>query len=254
MRIVYGINPVIEALKSETGANVEKVLVSSDRTGPACAKGNAINAVLKTAEAKGVAVQRASAGELARLAKTGRHQGAVAVIGRPFRYYDVDDLVSAWKKTGEPAFFLILDAIQDPQNLGALIRSALAAGVHGVIIPKDRACEVNATVSKASAGASEHAMIAREANLSSVIMRLKEENVWSIALEADSRDGIYKVDLSGDIALVVGSEGKGIRRLVRERCDLCLSIPLSGPVNSLNAAQAGSIAMFEIRRQRLLRP
>ncbi len=243
MRIIYGINPVKEALKASP-ESIERVLISKER---AFGTGD----IIKAAQAKNIEVRRLPQKELAALAGTQKHQGVAASIIGEFRYKDIEDLISSWKIAKEPAFFLVLDSIQDPQNLGSLIRASVAAGVHGIIIPKDRACEVTPAVVKASAGASEHALIAREVNLTRAVERLKEEGVWAAAIEAGCKDDIYKTDLKRDLAIVVGSEGKGIRRLVRESCDFCVSIPMSGALNSLNAAQAGAIAIFEARRQRL---
>ncbi len=241
MRIVYGTNPVLEALKA---GGVEKVIVASGKSN------RAATGVIRAAKEASAVVARASAAELDRLAGTSAHQGVVAFISGGFAYRDIEELIAAWKKSGEPALFLVLDSIQDPQNLGSLVRTACAAGVHGVVIPKDRASEVTPVVAKASAGATEHVMIAREVNIARAIERLKRENVWVAAIEAGCPGSIYSTDLAGDIAIVVGSEGRGIRRLVRESCDFCLSIPMAGRLNSLNAAQAGAVAMFEARRQR----
>lgn len=245
MRIVYGINPVLEALRSN-GA-LERVVVSKDRKDRAAAD------VAAKARERKVDVVMVAREELDRLAGSTNHQGVVAVFAGEFVYSDMEDLIAVWKRSGESALFLVLDSIQDPQNLGSLVRTAHASGVHGVIIPKDRACEVTPVVVKASAGATEHTPIAREVNLVRAIERLKAEGVWAAAVEADCKDNIYRSDLDRDLAIVVGSEGKGIRRLVRESCELCVSIPMAGVVNSLNAAQAGAVALFEARRQRLFK-
>ena len=245
MRIVYGINPVLEALRSK-GA-LERVVVSKDR------KDRAAVDVAATARARKVEVVAVAREELDRLAGSTNHQGVVAVFAGEFAYSDMEDLIAVWKRSGESALFLVLDSIQDPQNLGSLVRTAHASGAHGVIIPKDRACEVTPVVVKASAGATEHTPIAREVNLVRAIERLKAEGVWAAAVEADCKDNIYRTDLDRDLAIVVGSEGRGIRRLVRESCELCVSIPMAGVVNSLNAAQAGAVALFEARRQRLFK-
>ncbi|MBI1910734.1 MAG: 23S rRNA (guanosine(2251)-2'-O)-methyltransferase RlmB [Deltaproteobacteria bacterium] len=244
MRIVYGVNPVMEALRGSAD-RIERILVyegRADRT---------VEDIIKSARAKNVSVDKASQQDLERIAGTSRHQGIAAIIHGEFRYRDIEELIGAWKKTGEMAFFLILDSIQDPQNFGSIIRTANAAGVHGIIIPKDRACEVTPTVVKASAGASEHTLIARETNITRAIERLKEENIWVGGIEAGCKQTVYRMDLNRDLAIVVGSEGKGIRRLVMENCDFCISIPMAGQINSLNAAQAAAITMFEARRQRL---
>ncbi len=245
MRIVYGVNPVLEALRG--GGAVDKVMVSSERAD------RAARDVVEAAKARKVEVARASKEELDRLCGTAVHQGVAAFLAGEFAYRDIDGLIAAWKGSGQAAFFLVLDSIQDPQNFGSLVRTAHAAGVHGIIIPKDRAAEVTPAVVKASAGATEHTLIAREVNLVRAVERLKDENVWVAGIEAGCEESIYEADLDRDLAIVVGSEGKGIRRLVRESCDFCLSIPMNGVLNSLNAAQAGAVAMFEARRQRLFK-
>ncbi|CAG1066143.1 23S rRNA (guanosine-2'-O-)-methyltransferase RlmB [uncultured bacterium] len=245
MRTIYGINPVTEALRA--GKNIDRVVVSDTRADKAVAS------IIKAAADRGIEVKRAPDEELKRISKTEKHQGVAAVIAEDFKYRDLEDLIAAWKESGDQAFFLILDSIQDPQNLGSLVRTANAAGVHGIVIPKDRASEVTATVVKTSAGATEVTPIARETNITRAIERLKEEGVWVAAIEAGCRDTVYSADLDRDLALVIGSEGRGIRRLVRENCDFCVSIPMYGEISSLNAAQAGAVAMFEARRQRLRR-
>lgn len=242
MRVVYGVNPVAEALRSSSD-KIEKIMLGPERGG------KPVFDIIKAAEEKNIAVERTTPEELQRLSGTPKNQGVVAFLYGEFRYSDIEDLIGIWKNSGGPAFFLILDSIQDPQNLGSLIRAANAAGVHGVIIPKDRACEVTPTAVKASAGATEHTPVAMVVNLSRAIERLKEEGVWAAGVETGGED-IYKSDLDRDLALVIGSEGKGIRRLVKEACDFIVTIPMAGKINSLNAAQAGAIAMFEAKRQR----
>ncbi len=244
MRVIYGINPVTEALRAQ-GERIDRIYISEARAD------KVIEEILKIAKAKDIAVSKVPRHEIEKLADTKNHQGVAASFYGEFTYRDIDDLIEVWKKSDEPAFFLILDSIQDPQNLGSLIRAAVASGVHGIIIPKDRATEVTPSVVKASAGATAHALIAREVNLTRAIERLKKENVWVAGVEAGCREEIYRADLDRDLAMVIGSEGKGIRRLVLENCDFCVSIPMAGRLNSLNAAQAGAIALFEARRQRL---
>lgn len=246
MRMIYGVNPVMEAIKASPG-NIDRLLVSEQRSDRTVAE------ILSAARTLNIEVKKVASAELDRLAGKVRHQGVAAVISGEFKYREMEDLVEAWKETGKQAFFLILDSIQDPQNLGSLIRTASAAGVNGVIIPKDRACEITPAVVKSSAGATEHMLVAREVNLVRAVERLKEENVWVAGVEADSKESIYGMDLDRDLALVIGSEGKGIRRLVKESCDFTVSIPMEGNLNSLNAAQAGAVAMFEARRQRSYR-
>lgn len=245
MRTIYGINPVTEALRS--GKKIERVIVISSR------RDKAVASIMKAAGDRGIEVVSAPEEELRRVAGTEKHQGVAAVLPGDFAYRDIEDLIAAWKASSEQAFFLILDSIQDPQNLGSLVRTANAAGVHGIIIPKDRSSEVTSTVVKTSAGATETTPIARETNITRAIERLKEEGVWVAAIEAGCRDTVYGADLDRDLAIVIGSEGRGIRRLVRESCDFCVSIPMYGEISSLNAAQAGAVALFEARRQRLRR-
>ena len=243
MRTIYGINPVTEAIRA--GKNMDHVIVSASRSDKTAVS------IMKAATDAGIEVRRAPEEELRRLTKTDKHQGVAAVLAEEFRYSSFEDLIDAWKQSGSQAFFLILDSIQDPQNLGSLVRTANAAGVHGVIIPKDRASEVTSTVVKTSAGATEVTPIAREVNITRVIERLKEEGVWVVAVEGGCAETVYSADLDRDIAIVIGSEGRGIRRLVKENCDFCVSIPMYGEISSLNAAQAGAVALFETRRQRL---
>lgn len=243
MRTIYGVNPVTEAIRA--GKNIDHVIVSGARSDKTAA------AIMKAAADADIEVRRAPEEELRRLTKTDKHQGVAAVLAEEFRYSSFEDLIDAWKQSGSQAFFLILDSIQDPQNLGSLVRTANAAGVHGVIIPKDRASEVTSTVVKTSAGATEVTPIAREVNITRAIERLKEEGVWVAAVEGGCAETVYSADLDRDIAIVIGSEGRGIRRLVKESCDFCVSIPMYGEISSLNAAQAGAVALFETRRQRL---
>jgi len=242
MRVIYGVNPVLEALKAEVAP--EKVLVFVGRSD------RRVEALMKRADSRGVAVERVGRDELDRRTGGRAHQGVVALASGGFGYASLDGLIAAWKSSAGPALFVLLDSIQDPGNLGSIIRTCVAAGVHGIVIPKKRACPVTPAVVKASAGAAEHALIAREVNLSSVIERLKRENVWVAAVDAAGPEDLYEADLNRDLALVIGSEGRGIRRLVRRACDFCVAIPMAGPPGSLNAAQAAAVAVFEAVRQR----
>jgi 23S rRNA (guanosine2251-2'-O)-methyltransferase len=242
MRIIYGINPVSEALKSHPEYFKDILIARS--------KGNkASEGIKRLAEQHGVKCRLVEKGEIERLAQTSHHQGIAATLSE-FQYADIEDILGKWKTSGEKAFILILDCIQDPQNLGSLIRTASASGVHGVIIPKDRAAEVTPVVVKASAGAIEHTLVCRITNIADTILRLKEAGLWIVGIEAGSQQDIYSFDMNTDLAIVIGSEGKGIRRLVKERCDACLSIPMKGSISSLNASVAGGIALFEVVRQR----
>src|SRR5205823_6550407 len=177
------------------------------------------------------------------------HQGCIALVEER-KYVTVDDILAyAIHKNAAP-FLLILDAIQDVNNLGSLIRTAEAAGMHGVVLPEHRAAEVNATVVKTSAGATEHLLIAQVTNLTHAIDSLKKQNIWVVGLAGEAKTLYHQANLTGPLALVVGNEGKGISRLVREHCDLLVKLPMHGHINSLNAAVAGSIAVYEALRQR----
>ena len=178
-----------------------------------------------------------------------RHQGVVALLSH-FNYSSLEELLSFWKQSGEKGLFVVLDGIQDPHNLGAIIRSAETAGIHGIIIPKDRAVGVTPAVEKVSAGAVEHVKIVRVTNLVRTLKLLKKEGLWIAGAEGDGRGSIYDADLNIDIALVIGSEGNGIRPLVKKECDLLLTIPMKGKINSLNASVATALLMYEVLRQR----
>ncbi len=243
MRIVYGINPVAEALAAARGG-ISEVLVSGKR------KDKSIDLIVRSARAKKIKVTSAEPQRLNKAAGTDFHQGVVAIFKGEYPYCDIEDIIDDWHASGLPAFIMILDCIQDPQNLGSLVRAAHCAGVNGIVIPKDRAVQVTPAVVKASAGATEHSLIARVTNLRDAIKKLKDAGVWIAGIEAGFGDTIYNTELDGDIAVVIGSEGSGMRRLIREECDYQVSIPMKGRVNSLSAAQAGAVAVFEVARQR----
>ncbi len=176
------------------------------------------------------------------------HQG-IALEVEPFRYSDFDDLLTSISQSGKAGFILVLDAIQDPHNLGALIRSAACAGVDGVVIPKDRACGITAAAEKTSAGAVETVPVAMVTNIAQTLETLKKLGYWVYGLDSAARQSVYGTDFSGNVVLVVGGEGEGIRPLVRKQCDVVMSIPQYGGVSSLNASVAGGIALFEIARK-----
>jgi 23S rRNA (guanosine2251-2'-O)-methyltransferase len=246
-RIIYGTNPVREAMRA--GKMIEVILVGKKRKGESVATGTA-GEIIKKAGEKNIRVETIEASELTKKCGSENHQAIAAVMKEGFNYKSIDEIIDAWKLSKEPAFILILDSIEDPQNMGTLIRSAEASGVHGIIIPKDRSAQITGTVTKASAGATEHCRVHMATNINSAIKRLKDEGIWVAGLAGESTEEITKADLNMDLALVVGSEGHGLRRLVKENCDLLLSIPMFGSVGSLNAAQAGSIALYEARKQR----
>ncbi|VAV84460.1 23S rRNA (guanosine(2251)-2'-O)-methyltransferase [hydrothermal vent metagenome] len=243
MRIVYGINPVTEALAAGRGA-ISEILISTKR------RDKSFDAIVKKAAARKIKVTKAEQRRLGEVAGTDGHQGVVAVFKGEYPYCDIEEILDNWRASGEAAFILILDCIQDPQNFGSLVRAAHCAGVQGIVIPKDRAAQVTPAVVKASAGATEHSLIARVTNLREAIRKLKDAGVWIAGIEASFGETIYNTELDGDIAVVIGSEGSGMRRLIREECDYQVSIPMKGQVNSMNAAQAGAVAVFEVARQK----
>lgn len=238
--IVEGRNPVIEVLKS--GRTIEKLYV---------AKGNvegSIKMIISMARDKGIVISEVDRKKLDELSNTGSHQGVIAQVS-PYTYSTIDEILSLAKEKEEDPFVVILDEIEDPHNLGSIVRSANVCGAHGVIIPKRRSAYVTATVAKASAGAVEHTKIAKVTNLNQTIKELKDKGLWIIGTDMDG-EVCYNSNLKGPVALVIGSEGRGISRLVKENCDLIVKIPMKGAVNSLNASVAAGIMMYEILRQR----
>lgn len=246
-KIIFGINPVREALRKNS-SEIDTLYILDKAVKDA--KGELKNLIFE-AKDRNIYPKKISGDELNKLVSNpkARHQNVVLTFSKPFEYYDIDDLVSKLKDKKD-CLILIADSIQDVGNLGAMIRSANAAGVDAVIIPQDRSAEINPFVIKTSAGATEHTPIVRIANIAQTIEKLKKENIWVYGIEASEKNTIYNTDLKGRLAIVVGSEGKGIRKLVMEKLDLCLSIPMRGQVNSLNAAQAATVTLFEALRQR----
>ncbi|HJV66023.1 MAG TPA: 23S rRNA (guanosine(2251)-2'-O)-methyltransferase RlmB [Geomonas sp.] len=239
--IIYGLNPVTEALRGSRRI-YELFLAgsSSDRR---------LEKLLKLAAERKVPVRHREKGDLARLCGTEHHQG-VALKVEPFPYADLDDLLENLKQRGD-GLILVLDSVQDPHNLGALIRSAACAGAHAVVIPKDRAAGVTAAAEKASAGAAGTIPVAQVTNVSHALDELKKAGFWVYGADGSAKSSIFQQDLTGQVALVIGGEGEGIRPLVRKSCDQLVSIPMQGGVNSLNASVAGGILLFEVVRQRL---
>ena len=236
--IVEGINVIRELLKSDE--QIDKI-IAEDKPN------NEIQILIDTARAKRIKVELVDKFTLSRIAKRDT-QGIIAFIAG-FRYSEVEDIFNFAKTKGEALFIVILDGIMDPHNLGAIIRTCECAGVHGVIIPKNRACEITDTVYKTSAGALFHMRVAMVTNLTRTIEELKERGVWTYALEAGEKS-IYDADFTYPTALIVGGEGKGVSRLVKESADEVLSLDMFGRVNSLNASNAGAIAIYEVVRQR----
>jgi 23S rRNA (guanosine2251-2'-O)-methyltransferase len=238
---IWGRYPVLEALRSRR--RVHRILVAQ---GPRDA---GLTQVLDQARRVGVPVETASRRHLDDLSKNANHQGVMAVTA-PREYADVDDILARATDLNEPPLVLVLDAIQDVQNLGSLIRTAEVVGGHGIIIPEHRAAGLTPTVDKTSAGAVEFLPVARVTNITRTLDDLKKRGLWCIGLDGEAETRFDQANLTGPIALVVGNEGKGISRLARAHCDLLVRVPMRGHVGSLNAAVAGSVALYEIWRQR----
>jgi 23S rRNA (guanosine2251-2'-O)-methyltransferase len=236
---IYGINPVFEALRSDR-CGIREVRVAQGRG----LKG--LEGIIGMAQSKGIPIQRAERSHLDSLTKNAPHQGVAGFVDQ-FPYADLETILQ--RDAGDP-FLLVLDGIEDPGNLGALIRTADACGVCGVVIPKDRAAGVSPAVAKSSAGAVFHIPLVRVTNVSSAIGEIKEGGMWVIGASAEAPTEIYDHDLGIPLAVVIGGEGRGIRPLVKRHCDLLVSIPMQGRVNSLNASVAGAIVLYEALRQR----
>ncbi len=228
---IYGRNAVMEMLKS--GKTINKLFVSQGE------HEGSLSLIVAQAKAAGIPIAATAKEKLDMMSNGGNHQGVVASAAA-VEYVDLDRLFEISDEKGEPPFFVICDGVEDPHNLGAIIRSAEGAGVHGIIIAKRRCCPVTATVAKASAGAIEHIAVARVSNIASAIDELKKRGVWIYGAEADGTN-LYKADLKGSAAFVVGSEGSGISHIVREKCDFMLSIPMYGKVNSFNVSCAAAV-------------
>ena len=243
-QIIYGIHPVKEALKSPH-QQLEKILIGTPKPHPP------IESVLDLAIKRQVPVTFATKETMNQMVKGGLHQNVIGIL-KETPYADLGEIVSYWKEEGTKALFIILDSIQDPQNFGSLIRTALGCGAHGMIIPKDRAVGITPSVVKTSAGAALHLPIVRITNIATTIDTLKKEGVWVYGASGEARDLIYNLDLNIDLAIVIGAEGKGIRPLVKKKCDRLFSIPMRGPISSFNAAVSGGMILYEIMRQRSL--
>ena len=240
--LIIGRNAVIEALKSDR--TIECVYVSKgDLEG-------SIKVALGLAKDKGVVIKEADRRKLDTMCDGLNHQGIVARV-TPFKYCEVNDILEDAKRKEQQPFIVILDEIEDPHNLGSIIRTAELCGVHGIIIPKRRNVGVTSTVYKCSAGAIEHMKIAKVTNINATIDMLKEQGIWIYGADIDGKDYSYNTDFSGPCALIIGSEGKGISSLTLKKCDLLVKIPMIGKINSLNASVAGGIMRYEVLKGRL---
>ena len=240
--IIYGINPVTETLKVRA-SQIKKIIFNKEK------KVKGLNTLIDLAQRGKVPVEYKQKRLLDQISGVKHHQGVLAFVS-PYKEVGLDEIIKSWRNSGEKLLILILDGIQDPQNLGALIRTACACGVHGVITLKDKAAPVTGAVFKASAGAVVHTNIARVVNIAAAIGYLKERGVWIVGTSAESKASLYEIDGTLDLALVIGSEGRGIKPLVKKKCDFLVNIPLRGAISSLNASAAGAVALYEIVRQR----
>ena len=241
--LIEGRNAVIEALRA--GRAIDKIYIARGETD------KTLGHIASKAREKGIAIVDADRRKLDFMSRTHAHQGVIAVAAVK-EYCSIDDIFALAEARGEKPFIIICDEISDGHNLGAIIRSAECAGAHGVIIPRRRSAGVTAVVDKASAGAAEHMAVARVANIPAALDELKKRGVWVYGTAADGASDLWHTDLSGPIALVIGSEGDGMGRLVRETCDFIISLPMKGQVSSLNASAAATVVMYEILRQRTL--
>jgi 23S rRNA (guanosine2251-2'-O)-methyltransferase len=242
--LIEGRNAVIEALKSDR--TIEQILI---------AKGDvegSINLILGLARDKKVVIKEVDRKKLDNMSVSKAHQGVMAIV-TPYKYFQIEDILNYADEKSEKPFLVILDEIEDPHNFGAIIRSAEVCGVHGIIIPKRRNVGVTPVVYKSSAGAVEHMKIAKVTNINAVIDELKEKGVWIYGADMEGESFSFDIDFKGALALVIGSEGRGISKLTKNKCDVLAKIPMVGNINSLNASVAGGIMMYEVLKQRFKR-
>lgn len=238
---IEGRNAVLEAFRS--GKTIDKLYLQDGcKDGP-------IQTILREAKKKDTIVNYVSRERLDMMSETGKHQGVIAMAAA-YAYAEVEDILENARKKGEPPFVILLDNIEDPHNLGAIIRTANLAGAHGVIIPKRRAVGLTGTVAKASAGALNYTPVAKVTNLVATMKDLKDQGLWFVCADMDGTS-MYDLDLKGPIGLVIGNEGEGVGKLVKENCDFVASIPMKGDIDSLNASVAAGVLAYEIVRQRL---
>lgn len=241
--IIEGRNAVVEALRA--GRVIDKIFIQKGETD------KTLGHIASRAREAGIVVVDADKRKLDNMSQTHSHQGVIALAAIR-EYSTVEDILAIAQERGEPPFIVICDELSDPHNLGAVIRSCEAAGVHGVVIPKRRSAGLTSIVVKTSAGAAEHMAVARVANLTATIKTLKEAGVWVYGTAAEGSSPLWKTNLTGPLCIVIGSEGDGISRLIRENCDLLVHIPMKGKVSSLNASAAASVLIYEALRQRSL--
>ena len=239
--LIEGRNAVMEAFRA--GRPIDKLFVLNG-----CQDG-AVRSIVREAKKHDTIIQFVEKERLSQLSETGRHQGVVA-FAAAYEYSEVEDMLRLAEEKNEDPFLILLDNIEDPHNLGAIIRTANLAGAHGVIIPKRRAVGLTATVAKTSAGALNYTPVAKVTNIGQTIEELKKEGIWFVCADMGG-ESMYKLNLNGPIGLVIGNEGEGVSRLVREKCDFIASIPMKGDIDSLNASVATGVLAYEIVRQRM---
>ena len=236
--IIVGRNPVTEALKS--GRDIDKLMISTED--------GSMKKILALAKERRIPIMKVEKSALDRLAPGQAHQGVCAYVSA-YAYAELEDIFRIAEERGEDPFIIVLDNLEDPHNLGAIMRTAECAGAHGIIIPKRRACGLTEVVAKASAGAIEYMPCVKVTNIAQTIEELKERGIWVAACDMGGQE-YYKADLKGKLAVVIGSEGFGISRLVREKCDFVVSMPMVGRITSLNASNAAAVIIYEVRKQR----
>lgn len=241
---VEGRNSVLELL--ESGKDINKIFVAKGE------KHGSINKIISIAKEKRIIVVEKDKRQMEQMACNANYQGVIAIVP-PYEYCEIEDILEEAKNKKEDPFVLVLDGIEDPHNLGSIIRTAETAGVHGIIIPKRRAASVNSTVNKVSAGAVEHMKIARVTNISDTLVKLKEEGLWVCGTDINTDKYYYNQDLTGALAVVIGNEGSGIGERVRKKCDFLVKIPMKGKVTSLNASVSAGIIIYETVKQRSIK-
>ena len=241
---VEGRNPVLELL--ESGKDINKIFIARGE------KHGSINKIIGKAKERKIIIVEKDKRQMERMAQTENYQGVIAIVP-PFEYCEIEDILEEAKKRNEDPFVLILDGIEDPHNLGSIIRTAETAGIHGVIIPKRRAAGVNSTVNTVSAGAVEHMKIARVTNITDAIQKLKDSGLWICGTDINTEKYYYDQDLKGAIGIVIGNEGNGITDKVKKNCDFLVKIPMKGMITSLNASVSTGIVVYEVVKQRNLK-
>lgn len=238
---IEGRNAVLELL--ESGKDINKLFIQEGE------KHGSINKIISIAKQRKVLIAEISKAKMKQMAQTENYQGVIAIVP-PFDYCDIEDIIEYAKEKNEDPFVIILDGIEDPHNLGSIIRTAETAGVHGIIIPKRRSASVNSTVNKVSAGAVQHMKVSRVNNITETINFLKEQGLWICGTDINTETYYYEQDLTGPIAIIIGSEGFGMSRLVKENCDFLIKIPMKGKVTSLNASVSAGIVIYETVKQK----